>query len=145
MNDTQQNGCKGKCSALNLLSAFVGAPCDQPLTCPHSAVSKMKTVPPLTRSTITDWPFQQPQRPLRALRTRDENALPQLPVGKVLKQGKSMSALNSLSMPAGALRPAAKRAPFADVSNTTRQTIAKDDLHLAGKKKDTIVLKDPPR
>ena len=54
-----------------------------------------------------------------------------------------MSALNSLSMPAGALRPAAKRAPFADVSNTTRQTIAKDDLHLAGKKKDTTVLKDP--
>jgi G2/mitotic-specific cyclin 3/4 len=94
-------------------------------------------------STITDWLVPQPQRPLRALRTRDENALPQLPVGKVLKQGKSMSALNSLSMPAGALRPAAKRAPFADVSNTTRQTIAKDDLHLAGKKKDTIVLKDP--
>lgn len=54
-----------------------------------------------------------------------------------------MSALNGLSMPAGAIRPAAKRAPFADVSNTTRQVVTKDDIHLAGKKKDTLVLKDP--
>ena len=54
-----------------------------------------------------------------------------------------MSALNGLSMPAGAVKPAAKRAPFADVSNTTRQPVAKDDIHLAGKKKDTLVLKDP--
>lgn len=45
-------------------------------------------------------------------------------------------------MPAGAIKPAAKRAPFADVSNTTRQPVAKDDIHLAGKKKDTLVLKD---
>ena len=54
-----------------------------------------------------------------------------------------MSALNGLSMPAGAIKPAAKRAPFADVSNTTRQPVAKDDIHLAGKKKDTLVLKEP--
>jgi G2/mitotic-specific cyclin 3/4 len=54
-----------------------------------------------------------------------------------------VSALNGLSMPAGAIKPAAKRAPFADVSNTTRQPSAKDDIHLAGKKKDTLVLKDP--
>lgn len=54
-----------------------------------------------------------------------------------------MSALNGLSMPAGAIKPAAKRAPFADVSNTTRQPIAKDDIHLAGKKKETLVQKDP--
>lgn len=53
-----------------------------------------------------------------------------------------MSALNGLSMPAGAIKPAAKRAPFADVSNTTRQPIAKDDIYLAGKK-ETLVLKDP--
>jgi hypothetical protein len=46
-------------------------------------------------------------------------------------------------MPAGAIKPASKRAPFADVSNTTRQPSAKDDTHLAGKKKDTLVLKDP--
>ncbi|KAF3009953.1 hypothetical protein E8E13_011163 [Curvularia kusanoi] len=85
----------------------------------------------------------KPQRPLRGLRVRDENALPQLPVGKVLKQGKSMSALNSLTMPSGAMKMGTKRAPFADVSNTTRQTVAKDDLHLAGKKKDAMVLKDP--
>lgn len=74
---------------------------------------------------------------------RDENVAPQLPAGKALKQGKSVSALNGLSMPAGAIKPAAKRAPFADVSNTTRQPIAKDDIHLAGKKKDALVLKDP--
>ncbi|KAJ4993345.1 G2/mitotic-specific cyclin-B [Stagonosporopsis vannaccii] len=67
----------------------------------------------------------------------------QLPAGKALRQGKSVSALNGLSMPAGAIKPAAKRAPFADVSNTTRQPIAKDDIYLAGKKKDTLVLKDP--
>lgn len=54
-----------------------------------------------------------------------------------------MSALNGLSMPAGTIKPAAKRAPFADVSNTTRLPIAKDDIHLTGKKKDTLVLKDP--
>ncbi|KAF1927720.1 G2/mitotic-specific cyclin 3 [Didymella exigua CBS 183.55] len=46
-------------------------------------------------------------------------------------------------MPAGAIKPAAKRAPFADVSNTTRQPLAKDDIHLAGKKKENLVLKDP--
>ncbi|KAF9692739.1 hypothetical protein EKO04_009270 [Ascochyta lentis] len=85
----------------------------------------------------------KPQRPLRSLRNRDENAPPQLPTGKALKQGKSVSALNGLSMPAGAIKPAAKRAPFADVSNTTRLPVAKDDTHLAGKKKDSLVLKDP--
>lgn len=74
---------------------------------------------------------------------RDENVPPQLPAGKTLKQGKSVSALNGLSMPAGAIKPAAKRAPFADVSNTIRQPVAKDDLHLTGKKKDSLVLKDP--
>ncbi|KAF1359782.1 hypothetical protein EJ07DRAFT_165877 [Lizonia empirigonia] len=84
----------------------------------------------------------KPQRPLRNLRNRDENVPPQLPAGKALKQGKSVSALNGLSMPAGAIKPAAKRAPFADVSNTTRHPVAKDDIHLAGKKKDTLVLKD---
>jgi G2/mitotic-specific cyclin 3/4 len=31
---------------------------------------------------------------------------------------------------------------FADVSNTSRQSIAKDDMSVAGKKKDAIVLKD---
>ncbi|KAF3047091.1 hypothetical protein E8E12_011142 [Didymella heteroderae] len=85
----------------------------------------------------------KPQRPLRSLRVRDENVPPLLPAGKALKQGKSMSALNGLSMPAGAIKPAAKRAPFADVSNTTRQPLAKDDLHLAGRKKENLVLKDP--
>ncbi|KAF3031531.1 hypothetical protein E8E11_001574 [Didymella keratinophila] len=85
----------------------------------------------------------KPQRPLRSLRVRDENVVPQLPAGKVLRQGKSVPALNGLSMPAGAIKPAAKRAPFADVSNTTRQPLAKDDLHLAGKKKENLVLKDP--
>ncbi len=54
-----------------------------------------------------------------------------------------MSALNGLSMPAGAVKLATKRAPFADVSNTTRPSVAKDDTHIAGKKKETLVLKDP--
>ncbi|KAF2628352.1 hypothetical protein BU25DRAFT_457687 [Macroventuria anomochaeta] len=85
----------------------------------------------------------KPQRPSRGLRVRDENVPPQLPAGKALKQGKSVSALNGLSMPAGAIKPAAKRAPFADVSNTTRQPVAKDDIHLAGKKKESLMLKDP--
>ncbi|KAJ8114583.1 hypothetical protein OPT61_g3573 [Boeremia exigua] len=85
----------------------------------------------------------KPQRPLRGLRVRDENVPPQLPAGKALRQGKSVSALNGLSMPAGAVKLATKRAPFADVSNTTRPSVAKDDIHLAGKKKDTLVLKDP--
>ena len=38
---------------------------------------------------------------------------------------------------------AAKRTVFADVSNTTRQTVAKDDMQLPGKKKNLDVLKDP--
>jgi G2/mitotic-specific cyclin 3/4 len=94
-------------------------------------------------STLTNTFFRQPQRPLRSLRARDENVPPQLPAGKALRQGKSVSALNGLSMPAGAIKPATKRAPFADVSNTTRLPLAKDDLHLAGKKKENLVLKDP--
>jgi hypothetical protein len=46
-------------------------------------------------------------------------------------------------MPAGTIKPVAKRAPFADVSNAARKPVAKDDIHLAGKKKEALVLKDP--
>ncbi|KAF2087437.1 hypothetical protein K490DRAFT_42060 [Saccharata proteae CBS 121410] len=73
-------------------------------------------------------PFQ-PQRPLRALRVRDENmpVVPSGAPGKTIHQrNKSTPALSTLAQ-AGALKPAAKRTAFADVSNTTRNAPAKDD------------------
>ncbi|KAF2005579.1 hypothetical protein P154DRAFT_313306 [Amniculicola lignicola CBS 123094] len=81
---------------------------------------------------------------MRALRIRDENALPQVPAGKALHQrNKSTPALSTL-VQAGGLRGAAtKRTAFADVSNTSRQPLAKDDLQLPGKASKLDVLKDP--
>ncbi|KAJ4305751.1 B-type cyclin [Kalmusia sp. IMI 367209] len=84
----------------------------------------------------------QPQRPLRTLRIRDENAQPQLPTGKTIHQrNKSTPALSTLVNVAGMKAAAAKRAVFADVSNVTRP-VAKDDMHV-GKTKENVILKDP--
>ncbi|CAN9209442.1 unnamed protein product [Alternaria alternata] len=85
----------------------------------------------------------KPQRPARALRVRDENALPQLPAGKVLhSRGKSTPALSTLMQVGGIKAAAAKRTVFGDVSNTTRQPVAKDDMQVTGKKKGLEVLKE---
>ncbi|KAF7674751.1 g2 mitotic-specific cyclin 3 [Alternaria burnsii] len=87
--------------------------------------------------------FLQPQRPARALRVRDENALPQLPAGKALhSRGKSTPALSTLMQVGGIKAAAAKRTVFGDVSNTTRQPVAKDDMQVTGKKKGLEVLKE---
>jgi hypothetical protein len=81
---------------------------------------------------------------MRALRIRDENAPPQLPSGKVLHQrNKSTPALSALAQVGGLKAPAAKRAVFADVSNTVRQPVVKDDLQVSGKVVQLDVLKDP--
>ncbi|KAF2126753.1 hypothetical protein P153DRAFT_69139 [Dothidotthia symphoricarpi CBS 119687] len=86
----------------------------------------------------------KPQRPTRGLRVRDENAPPaQLPAGKTLHTNKSTPALSTLMQLGGIKAAATKRTVFADVSNTTRQPIAKDDAQGAGKKKGLNVLKDP--
>ncbi len=80
---------------------------------------------------------------MRALRIRDENAPPQLPAGKALhNRNKSTPALSTLMQIGGIKAAAAKRTVFADVSNTTRQTVAKDDLQIPSKKKNVDVLKD---
>lgn len=80
---------------------------------------------------------------MRALRIRDENAPPQLPTGKALhSRNKSTPALSTLMQIGGIKAAAAKRTVFADVSNTTRQAVAKDDIHVFGKKKDVNILKD---
>ncbi|KAF2817740.1 uncharacterized protein BDZ99DRAFT_484499 [Mytilinidion resinicola] len=84
----------------------------------------------------------KPQRPMRALRIRDENQPPQLPAGKTIHQrNKSTPALSTLSL-AGGIKAAAKRTVFGDVSNTVRQQPAKDDLLLPGKQSAYDVLKD---
>ncbi|KAF1945877.1 hypothetical protein EJ02DRAFT_441427 [Clathrospora elynae] len=85
----------------------------------------------------------KPQRPLRALRIRDENAVPTLPAGKTLhSRNKSTPALSTLMQVGGIKTAAAKRTVFGDVSNTTRQPVAKDDLQVNGKKKGLEVMKD---
>jgi len=79
----------------------------------------------------------KPQRPLRALRVRDENAVPQLPAGKTLHaRTKSTPALSTLMQVGGIKAAAMKRTVFGDVSNTTRPPLAKDDLQAPAKKKD---------
>lgn len=83
----------------------------------------------------------QPQRPLRSLKIRDENAQPQLPAGKTIHQrNKSTPALSTLVNVAAMKAQGAKRAVFADVSNVTR-AVTKDDMQI-GKSKDVAVLKD---
>ncbi|OAL44579.1 hypothetical protein IQ07DRAFT_244001 [Pyrenochaeta sp. DS3sAY3a] len=85
----------------------------------------------------------KPQRPMRALRLRDENAPFQLPAGKALhSRNKSTPALSTLMQIGGIKAAAAKRTAFADVSNTTRQVAAVDDIQVFGKKKDVNILKD---
>ncbi|EUC48850.1 hypothetical protein COCMIDRAFT_33717 [Bipolaris oryzae ATCC 44560] len=85
----------------------------------------------------------KPQRPMRALRIRDENAVPQLPAGKTLhSRNKSTPALSTLVQAGGIKAAAAKRTVFGDVSNTTRQPAAKDDMQITGKKKTLEILKD---
>lgn len=81
---------------------------------------------------------------MRALRIRDENAPPQLPAGKAIHQrNKSTPALSTL-MHVGGLKAAnAKRTVFADVSNTVRQLVAKDDMQVPTKGKTVDILKDP--
>ena len=80
---------------------------------------------------------------MRALRIRDENAQPQLPAGKTLhSRNKSTPALSTLMQVGGIKATAAKRTVFGDVSNTTRQPVAKDDTQVNGKKKGLEILKD---
>jgi G2/mitotic-specific cyclin 3/4 len=92
---------------------------------------------------IANGTFLQPQRPARTLRIHDENAPRQLPAGKTLHQrNKSTPVLSTLMQVGGIKAAAAKRTVFADVSNTTRQPAAKDDIQILGKK-GTITLKEP--
>lgn len=80
---------------------------------------------------------------MRTLRVRDENAMPQLPAGKTLhSRNKSTPALSSIIQVGGIKAAAVKRTVFGDVSNTSRQLTAKDDLQIAGKKKNLEILKD---
>lgn len=81
---------------------------------------------------------------MRALRIRDENAPPSLPAGKTIHQrNKSTPALSTLMQVGGLKAAATKRTVFADVSNTVRQPIVKDDMQVPGKHVDLSVLKDP--
>ncbi|TIA10451.1 hypothetical protein D6C80_08042 [Aureobasidium pullulans] len=70
----------------------------------------------------------KPQRPQRPLRVHDENALPSHPVAAkgTHQRNKSSTTLPTL-MQNGAVRVGAKRAVFADVSNTTRTALVTDD------------------
>ncbi|KAG9930691.1 A/B/D/E cyclin, partial [Aureobasidium melanogenum] len=70
----------------------------------------------------------KPQRPQRPLRVHDENALPSHPVTAkgTHQRNKSSTTLPTL-MQNGAVRPGAKRAVFADVSNTIRTAPLADD------------------
>jgi G2/mitotic-specific cyclin 3/4 len=101
-------------------------------------------------STYTTYQFAdmsdlQPQRPMRALRIRDENAPQQLPAGKAIHQrNKSTPALSTLNHAGGLKAANTKRTVFADVSNTVRQPIVKDDIHVSAKGgKNIEILKDP--
>jgi G2/mitotic-specific cyclin 3/4 len=79
---------------------------------------------------------------VRTLRIRDENAPPMLPAGKALHQrNKSTPVLSTLAQFGGIKAAAAKRTVFADVSNTTRQAVSKDDIQVLGKK-DSNIQKD---
>jgi len=76
---------------------------------------------------------------VRTLRVRDENAAPMLPAGKALHQrNKSTPVLSTLAQFGGIKAPAAKRTVFADVSNTNRQAVSKDDIQVLGKKDNNI-------
>ncbi|KAI4725138.1 hypothetical protein E4T49_07068 [Aureobasidium sp. EXF-10728] len=70
----------------------------------------------------------KPQRPQRPLRVHDENALPSHPVAAkgTHQRNKSSTTLPTL-MQNGAVRAGAKRAVFADVSNTIRTAPGTDD------------------
>ncbi|CAI6332775.1 unnamed protein product [Periconia digitata] len=84
----------------------------------------------------------KPQRPMRALRIRDENAQPQSQAGKTIHQrNKSTPALSTLAQLGGLKANGVKRQAFADVSNVTRQVV-KDDMQVPGKTKESIVVKD---
>ncbi|KAK5145900.1 hypothetical protein LTR04_001188 [Oleoguttula sp. CCFEE 6159] len=77
----------------------------------------------------------KPQRPLRALRVRDENMAPSTTYGgkTIHQRNKSTPALSTL-MQVGVLKAATKRTAFADVSNTVRTVqAAKDDTAVSGK------------
>lgn len=78
---------------------------------------------------------QQPQRPLRALRIRDENQPPTAVLaGKTIHQrNKSSPALTTLAQN-GIAKAGVKRQAFADVSNIARPVnITRDDTALRGK------------
>lgn len=80
---------------------------------------------------------------MRSLRIRDENAPPQLPAGKTIHhRNKSTPALTALAQAGGLKAGAAKRTVFADVSNTVRQPVAKDDMQLPSKGTKLDVLKE---
>lgn len=81
---------------------------------------------------------------MRALRIRDENAPPQLPAGKTIHQrNKSTPALSTLMQVGGLKAAGIKRTVFADVSNTVRQPVVKDDMQVPGKSSQFDILKDP--
>ncbi|KAF2233424.1 hypothetical protein EV356DRAFT_209909 [Viridothelium virens] len=83
----------------------------------------------------------QPQRPLKAFKVRDENmALPAAITNKtILQRNKSSPALSTL-VQVGALKAAAKRTAFADVSNTLRPPPpSKDDVALLSKETNDAV------
>ncbi|KAH7132633.1 cyclin-like protein [Dendryphion nanum] len=76
----------------------------------------------------------KPQRPVRVLRIHDENAPPQVPIGKTLhSRNKSTPALSTMTQVGGLRAQAAKRTVFADRSNAPKQPIAKDDMQVPGK------------
>jgi G2/mitotic-specific cyclin 3/4 len=98
------------------------SPCTFTYTCSQSPAITCTHKPlPLTNN-------KQPQRPQRSLRIHDENALPShpLPSKGTHQRNKSSTTLPTL-MQNGAVRVAAKRAVFADVSNTTRAALVIDD------------------
>ncbi|KAF1948516.1 G2/mitotic-specific cyclin 3 [Byssothecium circinans] len=85
----------------------------------------------------------KPQRPLRALRVRDENVQPQLLLNKTIHQrNKSTPVLSMTSQQPQKVNPN-KRQAFADVSNVARMGLVKDDMLAAAKAKENIISKDP--
>jgi G2/mitotic-specific cyclin 3/4 len=90
----------------------------------------------------TDRQVPQPIKPMRALQPQNENAPPQSFAGKTIHQrNKSTPALSTLMSVGGMKAAAAKRAPFVDMSNTSR-LLVKDDIQVHGKMKENAVVHD---
>ena len=93
---------------------------------------------------LTIW-HPQPQRPTRNLKIYDENALPMTRTQKTIHQrNKSSPALSSLSH-VGAIKPAAKRTAFGDLSNISNlPRPSKDDLAIGAKGEPNLKENIPP-